>query len=193
MTAEPSRAVLDRRDDGRGAVPHDDGAAPSTVENDEAVGLSSVGGLVRGLAFTLVQARPVRREATRLARDCARIARTTELRSGPSTFVLSNAGHVASLVNPPGNPKASYWAGGQPGPDPVAWKDSAEKRTGSWWEAWSAWVLERSGEETTAPAALGSDRHPPLEAAPGSYAHDRVPPAGRAPDGHPIPPRRRRP
>ncbi len=106
--------------------------------------------------------------------------RTTGLLSGPSTFVLSNAGHVASLVNPPGNPKASYWAGGQPGPDPVGWKDSAEKRTGSWWEAWSAWVLERSGEETSAPAALGSDRHPPLEAAPGSYVHDRVPPAGRA-------------
>lgn len=41
-------------------------------------------------------------------------------------------------------------------------------------------VLERSGEETTAPAALGSDRHPPLEAAPGTYVHDRVPPAGRA-------------
>ena len=69
MTAEPSRAVLDRRDDGRGAVPHDDGAALSTVENGEAVALPSVGGLVRGLAFTLAQARPVRREATRLARD----------------------------------------------------------------------------------------------------------------------------
>jgi len=78
MTAEPSRAVLDRRDDGRGAVPHDDGAALSTVENGEAVGLPSVGGLVRGLAFTLAQARPVRREATRLARDCARIARGTD-------------------------------------------------------------------------------------------------------------------
>ena len=78
MTAEPSRPVLDRRDDGRGAVPHDDGAALSTVENGEAVGLPSVGGLVRGLAFTLAQARPVRREATRLARDCARIARGTD-------------------------------------------------------------------------------------------------------------------
>ena len=33
--------------------------------------------------------------------------RTTQLLSGPSTFILSNAGHVASLVNPPGNPKAT--------------------------------------------------------------------------------------
>lgn len=107
--------------------------------------------------------------------------RTTGLLSGPSTFVLSNAGHVASLVNPPGNPKASYWEGGAPGPDPVEWRESAEKRTGSWWEAWSAWMLERSGEEMTAPAAVGSDRHPPLESAPGSYVLDRVPPGGRAP------------
>ena len=28
-----------------------------------------------------------------------------------STFALSNAGHIASLVNPPGNPKASYFTG----------------------------------------------------------------------------------
>ena len=42
--------------------------------------------------------------------------RTTELVGGPSTFVLSNAGHIASLVNPPGNPKASYYIGGEAGP-----------------------------------------------------------------------------
>ncbi len=101
--------------------------------------------------------------------------RTTALLSGPSTFVLSNAGHIASLINPPGNPKASYWVGGEPGPDPAAWRQSADKRTGSWWEAWSAWVLERSGAETEAPAGPGSDRHPPLEPAPGAYVLDRVP------------------
>jgi polyhydroxyalkanoate synthase len=101
--------------------------------------------------------------------------RTTQLLSGPSTFVLSNAGHVASLVNPPGNPKASYWAGGQPGADPDEWRASAEKHTGSWWEVWSKWVLERSGEERRAPVSLGSDSHPPLEPAPGSYVLDRFP------------------
>jgi hypothetical protein len=44
--------------------------------------------------------------------------RTTQLLSGPSTFVLSYSGHIQSLVNPPGNPKAHYWTGGEPGPDP---------------------------------------------------------------------------
>ena len=54
--------------------------------------------------------------------------RTTELVGGPSTFVLSNAGHIASLVNPPGNPKATYYIDGDTGAGPEAWLKSATKR-----------------------------------------------------------------
>ncbi len=101
--------------------------------------------------------------------------RTTTALSGPSTFVLSNAGHIASLVNPPGNPKASYQVGGRPGADPERWREGAERRTGSWWEAWTAWMLEHSGEQVPAPASPGDAQHPPLEPAPGLYVLDRVP------------------
>lgn len=101
--------------------------------------------------------------------------RTTGLISGPSTFVLSNAGHIASLVNPPGNPKSSYWIGGKPGPDAAEWLETAEKRTGTWWEAWADWVLERSGDERPAPDAPGSADHPPVEPAPGSYVRGGSP------------------
>ncbi|SNR24269.1 polyhydroxyalkanoate synthase [Blastococcus mobilis] len=104
--------------------------------------------------------------------------RTTQLLSGPTTFVLSHSGHIQSLVNPPGNPKASYWTGGEPGPDPHAWRASAEQHTGSWWEPWAEWMLERSGDEVPAPTASGSSAHPPLEPAPGSYVRDRRPGAG---------------
>ena len=52
---------------------------------------------------------------------------TTQLLGGPSTFVLSYSGHIASLVNPPGNPKAHYWTGGPPGADPEQWL--ARRRT----------------------------------------------------------------
>jgi polyhydroxyalkanoate synthase len=100
--------------------------------------------------------------------------RTTQLLSGPTTFVLSNAGHIQSLVNPPGNPKSSYWTGPDPGPDAHAWRDSAERHTGSWWEAWAEWVLQRSGDEVPAPAAAGSPDHAVLEPAPGSYVRDGV-------------------
>ena len=101
--------------------------------------------------------------------------RTTQLLSGPSTFVLSSSGHIQSLVNPPGNPKMFYYTGGEPGRDPEAWRETAEKHPGSWWECWAPWTIERSGDEVPAPTELGSAAHPPLEPAPGSYVLDRVP------------------
>jgi len=101
--------------------------------------------------------------------------RTTQLMSGDMTFVLSNAGHIASLVNPPGNPKAYYFAGPKPGPDPDAWKAAADRVPGTWWEHWVDWVSARSGEEVTAPKTLGSKAYPVLESAPGSYVLERIP------------------
>lgn len=95
--------------------------------------------------------------------------RTTQLLGGKSTFVLSNAGHVASLVNPPGNSKSSYWLGPQPGPDAEAWLAQAREHKGTWWEYWAAWIGPRSGEQRPAPARLGSKKHPPLGPAPGVY------------------------
>ncbi len=94
---------------------------------------------------------------------------TTQLMGGKSTFVLSNAGHIASLVNPPGNPKASYSIGPASSPDAQVWREKADKRQGSWWEAWADWVTERGGGEKNAPKKLGNRRYPPLENAPGTY------------------------
>jgi polyhydroxyalkanoate synthase len=96
--------------------------------------------------------------------------RTTQLLSGDSTFALSNAGHIASLVNPPGNPKASYYTGPlDKHQSATNWLEGAEKHAGSWWEHWADWVTDRSGERVDAPLALGSGRYPAREAAPGSY------------------------
>ena len=96
--------------------------------------------------------------------------RTTQLMSGDSTFALSNAGHIASLVNPPGNPKANYYSGPldvREGPD--EWLEKAEKRVGSWWEHWADWAVEHSGEEVAAPSSLGSEAFPATVSAPGTY------------------------
>ena len=100
---------------------------------------------------------------------------TTQLLGGPSTFVLSYSGHIASLVNPPGNPKAHYWTGAAPGADPENWLATAEKQQGSWWEAWASWVIPRAGRRRPAPEELGSKRHPVLGPAPGLYVRDMVP------------------
>jgi len=97
----------------------------------------------------------------------------TRMLGGPSRFVLSSSGHIQSLVNPPGNPKASYRVDGPDGTDAQEWLRGATEVRGSWWEDWSGWVGERSGERIPAPGRLGSELHPPMDAAPGLYVHQR--------------------
>jgi polyhydroxyalkanoate synthase subunit PhaC len=100
--------------------------------------------------------------------------RTTQLLGGDSTFVLSNAGHIASLVNPPGNPKASYFTGPTDADSsPQEWLDGAVQQKGSWWEHWADWALERSGSEKQAPTKLGSRCNPTRDPAPGSYVLEK--------------------
>ncbi len=73
-----------------------------------------------------------------------------------STFALSNGGHVAALVNPPGNPKAFHWVGPAAADDGDTWLEATPKKQGSWWESWAAWCGERSGAQKPAPRTLGS-------------------------------------
>ena len=95
--------------------------------------------------------------------------RTTQLLGGEATFVLSYSGHIASLVNPPGNPKAHYWTGGTPGADPQKWLAEATKQQGSWWEAWIEWFEPHGGGKKKAPRSLGNKAHPVVDPAPGRY------------------------
>lgn len=97
--------------------------------------------------------------------------RSTQLLGGKSRFVLSSAGHVASIVNPPSNPKASFWSAEDTPERAEAWHSIAEKVPGSWWPDFSHWLHARSGEMVDAPTELGSPEFPVLEPAPGSYVH----------------------
>ena len=98
---------------------------------------------------------------------------TARLYGERSVFVLANSGHIQSLLNPPGNPKACFWTGAASAAGAEAWLERAAKHGGSWWPHWLDWIKSRSGEMTPAPAAPGSDRHPSLEAAPGRYVLER--------------------
>ena len=97
---------------------------------------------------------------------------TTQLLGGRATFVLSNAGHIQSILNPPGNPKASFFAGKKYPADPEEWRAAAQKHSGSWWDTWREWLAKRSGERVPTPGMLGSERYPALESAPGSYVRE---------------------
>jgi len=95
------------------------------------------------------------------------------LGSKDNRYVLSTSGHIQALVNPPGNPKASYRTGSVDAEDAQEWLDSAEKSSDSWWPDYTRWLAERSGPEIDAPKTLGGEDLPPLGPAPGSYVMEK--------------------
>ena len=89
---------------------------------------------------------------------------------GKKEFVLSTSGHIQSILNLPGNPKASYQNNpGSTETDPDAWLAGATKQKGSWWEDWIKWIGERSGDMIQAPEKLGNNHYRPKADAPGGY------------------------
>jgi polyhydroxyalkanoate synthase len=94
---------------------------------------------------------------------------STQMFGGDIEFILSQAGHIQSIINPPGNPKARYFTGATYPADAEQWLARAEQRSGSWWERWRDWLGERSGERAPAPTTLGSARYPAGAPAPGTY------------------------
>jgi polyhydroxyalkanoate synthase len=87
-------------------------------------------------------------------------------------FVLSAAGHIAGIVNPP-NPKAWYRTGEDKFPaDSEQWLAGTTRHEGSWWEDWATWIGKRAGKRVPVPA-MGGDRHPPIADAPGTYVLEK--------------------
>ena len=99
--------------------------------------------------------------------------RSTQLLAGQQRFVLSTSGHIAAMVNPPGNDKARYQIAEECPEDPQEWLRRAETRHGSWWPDYTGWLAERCGEEKTAPDELGGGGLAPICDAPGTYVYDR--------------------
>ena len=98
---------------------------------------------------------------------------TARLFGARSRFVLSNSGHIQSLINPPGNPKASFSVNSARDKTAAKWLEKATRHEGSWWPDWLAWIRKRSGPLVAAPAALGSLDHRPLCDAPGLYVMEK--------------------
>jgi polyhydroxyalkanoate synthase len=97
---------------------------------------------------------------------------TARIYGSDTTFVLSNSGHLQSLINPPTNPKA-YFLTNKVGDDtPDAWSRQAARHEGSWWPHWRQWIGQHSGAKVVAPVKLGSRKHPAGDAAPGVYVRE---------------------
>lgn len=99
--------------------------------------------------------------------------RTVGMLGGDTRFVLSSSGHIAAIINPPGNPRARYHVADEYPPSAADWLASAEKKPGTWWEDWAAWLGRRSGPLKAAPKKLGNRQHKVLGPAPGTYVLER--------------------
>ena len=101
---------------------------------------------------------------------------TTQLMRGQMRFALGESGHIAGVVNPPSKKRRSYWVNERESPpaDPEAWLAGAERRPGSWWTDWNAWIAQYSGGRAKARKRLGSARYKVIEPAPGRYVKQRV-------------------
>ena len=106
-------------------------------------------------------------------KQCYRIRKQINVKA-PVRFVLSTSGHILGIVNPPANPpKRAYWIG-----EPERnehwehWFDRAEKKPGTWWEDWTRWLGERTGDLVGAYPAVNR-KFPTLGDAPGSYVYEK--------------------
>ena len=54
----------------------------------------------------------------------------TQVYGGKSRYVLSNSGHIQALINPPGNPKASFLTSDETPPTAEVWLKGATRYTG---------------------------------------------------------------
>ena len=88
--------------------------------------------------------------------------------SRDKTFVVSQSGHIAGIVNPPNKNKYGHYTNTAEMDHADEWMASATFHAGSWWPAWEAWLKPRSGKMVPARKPGDSD-HPELAPAPGTY------------------------
>jgi len=99
-------------------------------------------------------------------KDCYRGFQQTKSRN--RTFIVSQSGHIAGIVNPPSKKKYGHYTNKDLKLDSDEWLEKAEFTDGSWWPRWDTWLSSSSGKMVPA-REPGDSEHPPLEEAPGSY------------------------
>lgn len=93
-----------------------------------------------------------------------------QMGSTDKTFILSESGHIAGIVNPPSKKKYGHYAGSTDFSNGYqAWKESSQFSEGSWWPRWGEWLAERSG-----PMVSARETGTGLSPAPGDYVHERA-------------------
>ena len=92
--------------------------------------------------------------------------------SKEKTFVLSEAGHVAGIVNAPGRGKYGYYFGKDDFKNPENWKQRADFKKESWWPFWEKWLGGQSKDLVKA-RMPGTLDDVDFGDAPGGYVHQK--------------------
>jgi polyhydroxyalkanoate synthase len=97
---------------------------------------------------------------------------TTQYVGGEAKYTLTNSGHIAGIVNPPGGKKSLYYTKRvvNRGESADEWLETADRLQGSWWEDWAAWAQTHGGE------MVEPYRLPEGEPAPGRYVRNETGP-----------------
>ncbi|QUJ77123.1 class I poly(R)-hydroxyalkanoic acid synthase [Sulfitobacter albidus] len=88
--------------------------------------------------------------------------------SDDKTFIMTQSGHIAGIVNPPSKGKYGHYTNTDLGLDYADWLEGAKFTEGSWWPRWEKWLKRRSGKMIPA-RNPGDDGRKILGDAPGTY------------------------
>lgn len=94
-----------------------------------------------------------------------------KLLKGDKTFCLTDAGHVAGIVNPADNKKYSYYINKKIDNLADEWLLNAEKIQGSWWNYWKKWLINHNKKLEK---SINYENLPFIEKAPGSYVQRKI-------------------
>ena len=91
-----------------------------------------------------------------------------KMASKDKTFIMTQSGHIAGIVNPPTRNKYGHYTNPDMSLDYKDWQEDADFTEGSWWPRWEGWLKKRSGKQIAA-LIPGDSSHPVLCDAPGTY------------------------
>ena len=92
--------------------------------------------------------------------------------SRSKTFILSESGHIAGIVNPPTKNKYGHYMNDAWPEASVEWREGATFHEGSWWPTWEKWLKSRSGKQVPARIPGAEKGYPVLAPAPGTYVSE---------------------
>ncbi|UWR21455.1 alpha/beta hydrolase [Sulfitobacter sp. S190] len=91
-----------------------------------------------------------------------------QMGSDDKTFIMTQSGHIAGIVNPPSKGKYGHYTNTDLDLQYEDWLEGAKFHKGSWWPRWEKWLKRRSGKMIPARNPGEGDRKI-LGDAPGTY------------------------